>query len=304
MKTPETEFLGLRFAQMDETGALAWLLQRSKEPTFSYIVTPNVDHLVQLHRDPALLGQAYTEAHLRLCDSRVVALLAGRCGIDLSVVTGSGLTARMLSKPLPAGTRIAVVGGNQRQRDWLAQTQPDAIFLYHEPPMGLRTNLAAQAEAAAFVEAALADIILITVGAPQSELIASLIHKRGVARGVALCVGASLEFITGEKRRAPAWIQAISMEWAFRLANEPRRLARRYLVDGPRIFTIWMQWMKASRARGFSGFELPGDTAGQRAALAKGDIVLDAVEDKKGFDLKGERFADPAVSSVAAPSVF
>jgi N-acetylglucosaminyldiphosphoundecaprenol N-acetyl-beta-D-mannosaminyltransferase len=222
----ETEFLGLNFMQMDEGQALEWLFERSKQESFSYVVTPNVDHIVQLYRDPELLDHVYSEAHLRLCDSRVIALMAQMSGQDLPFVTGSGLTARMLSKPLPAGTSIAEI-------------------FYHEPPMGLRTNLAAQADAAAFVEKVRADIVLITVGAPQSELIASLIHSRGAARGVALCVGASLEFITGEKRRAPPWVQALAMEWAFRLVCEPRRLARRYLVDGPRIFSIWRQWSKA-----------------------------------------------------------
>lgn len=255
MDTPEIEFLGLRFAQMDETKALSWLMERAKGPDYFYIVTPNVDHVVQIHGDPECLDHVYTDADLRLCDSRIISLMGRFNGLKLPVVTGSGLTARLLSKPLPEKTKIAMIGGNQYQREWLARTQPHVELCYHEPPFGLRTNLEAQTAAAIFVEQAKADIILITVGAPQSELIASLIQSRGVARGVALCVGASLEFITGEKRRAPVWMQKLCLEWAFRLGSEPRRLARRYLVDGPRIFSIWMDWMKG---RGGKRAPVPG----------------------------------------------
>ena len=301
LKFDQIEFLGLNFAHMDETQALEWLLKRSREMRFSYVVTPNVDHMVQLHRDPAALGPVYEEAHLRLCDSKVISLMGRWSGLKLPVVTGSGLTARMLSKPLPAGTRIAMVGGNQRQREWLAKTQPEAVFFYHEPPMGLRTNLEAQADAAAFVETVKADIILITCGAPQSELIANLIHMRGIARGVALCVGASLEFITGEKRRAPAWIQKMCMEWAFRLYCEPRRLARRYLIDGPQIFAIWRQWTRAKALRPLQG---AGDGPFAAPALpeANATMVVTAVKPEPGYDFGGETpFADPVPVPIALP---
>ena len=64
------------------------------------------------------------------------------------------------------------------------------------------------------------------------------LKERAVARGLALCVGASINFLTGLERRAPVWMQHLSLEWLFRLLQDPRRLARRYLVRGPRIFAL------------------------------------------------------------------
>jgi UDP-N-acetyl-D-mannosaminuronic acid transferase (WecB/TagA/CpsF family) len=49
-------------------------------------------------------------------------------------------------------------------------------------------------------------------------------------------VGASLNFITGREKRAPHWMQQLALEWLFRLAQDPQRLANRYLVRGPRFF--------------------------------------------------------------------
>lgn len=246
----EVEFLGLRFALSDEAAAQAWVVERSQAAAFSYLVTPNVDHVVRLHRtlreqDGETLRQAYDGADLRLCDSRILALLARWSGLTLPVVTGSDLTARLLATPWPDGTRIALVGGSEGQRDWLARAQPKARLFHHRPPMGLRANPAARAAVAAFIENAQPHLTLLTVGAPQSEIVAGLVKARRKGRGVALCVGASLEFLTGEKRRAPHALRMLRLEWAFRLLNEPRRLWRRYLLEGPAILRIWCAWRRA-----------------------------------------------------------
>jgi UDP-N-acetyl-D-mannosaminuronic acid transferase (WecB/TagA/CpsF family) len=79
---------------------------------------------------------------------------------------------------------------------------------------------------------------LLAVGAPQQEALAQLLKARGSARGMALCVGAALNFLTGNERRAPRWMQGLGLEWLFRLLQAPRRLAHRYLVRGPRVFAI------------------------------------------------------------------
>jgi UDP-N-acetyl-D-mannosaminuronic acid transferase (WecB/TagA/CpsF family) len=78
----------------------------------------------------------------------------------------------------------------------------------------------------------------LAVGAPQQELIAQSLKSRGTARGLAFCVGASVDFLTGVERRAPLVMRKLGMEWLFRLLQNPRRLARRYLVRGPRLFAL------------------------------------------------------------------
>lgn len=244
---PTSEFLGLAVARCDLAEAGEWVLDHAHRPGFHYVVTPNVDHMVRLHRadDPAL-WQIYRQADLCLCDSRILARLARWSGLDMPVVAGSDLTARLLSRPLPPGTRVALVGGSPAQYDWLVATRPEAEHFHHQPPMGLRTNLAAQSAVVDFLEAVRPHLILLTVGAPQSEIVAQRAKARGQVTGVALCVGASLEFLTGEKRRAPRLLQMLSLEWLFRLLSEPRRLWRRYLVEGPAIFGIWLRWRSRS----------------------------------------------------------
>jgi exopolysaccharide biosynthesis WecB/TagA/CpsF family protein len=160
-------------------------------------------------------------------------------------VTGSDLTVRLLRDPRMEEGRIAVVGGDSELLAAVAQQIPRATLLHHVPPMGVRRNVAAQEVIAEFVESSQSGLTLFAIGAPQSEVICNLILRRGQANGVALCIGASLEFMIGAKQRAPTWMQRMGAEWLFRLLSEPRRLWRRYLVEGPRIFRLWWCWHNA-----------------------------------------------------------
>jgi len=253
------EFLGLHFDRLDVDAARSRVIELAGEPRFSYVVTPNVDHIVRLERDPdAALIQAYEKADICLCDSRILARLASVSGLRLEVVPGSDLTRDLLVSGMTGG-RIAVVGGDERLHAALAAAFSRFDWRFHEPPMGVRTNPGAREAIARFVEESRAGLTLFAIGAPQSELVCAAIAARGRARGTALCIGASLEFLTGAKTRAPHWMQRARLEWLFRLLSEPRRLWRRYLVEGPRIFVIWQRWERLRADRVPSAASPSGD---------------------------------------------
>ena len=247
----QTEFVGVAFDQLDEAAAVDVCMRLAGGSRFAYVATPNVDHIVRLHAsmppDSIELWRAYTGAALRLCDSRILQLLARWSQVDLTVVPGSDLTAGLLRDPRLAGMRVALIGADTEAHGWLARTRPDATFVQNIPPMGVATNLAAQDAIVEFVERANADVVLFALGAPHSELLCQRIADLGAVHGVGLCIGASIEFLSGAKRRAPMWIRRLRLEWAFRLASEPRRLWRRYLIEGPRIFAIWRAWKRQRR---------------------------------------------------------
>ena len=237
-----TSFLDLDFDALDESGAVETVLSLAQGDRFAYVVTPNVDHLVRLQRrkDDAALWSAYRSATLCLCDSRILLALARRSQLELSLVTGSDLTARLLGG---AGLQsAAVIGSDARLLRDLAANYPHVRFFHHLAPNGILHNVQAQLDIVRFVESCAAGVQFFAIGSPQSELICALIRQRGKAAGVGLCIGASLEFLTGAKLRAPRWMQRVGLEWLFRLANEPARLWRRYLLEGPTIFRIWWRW--------------------------------------------------------------
>ncbi len=243
----QREFLGVRFdnATYEDAARMIEALARSDE--FSYVVTANVDHILWLHPEkPSQIGdrfrQAYDSARFRLCDSRILKLLARVRGVDLKVVTGSDLTADLFHALLKKGHTVAIVGGDEAMLRELGERFPGPRYLQHRPPMGVLQDQHSVDGIVEFVAAAKADIAFLAIGAPQSELVALACQQSGRCRGVGLCIGASIEFLLGRKSRAPLWLQQLSLEWAYRLLTEPRRLWKRYLVTGPRIFSLAWKW--------------------------------------------------------------
>ena len=244
-----SNFLGLELVDATYQQVLAKLDQLSREDQLSLIVTPNVDHVVMLdeekqRRKGARFARAYQAATLRLCDSRVLQAFAFLRGIELQVITGSDLTAQLVQGGWLDGRKVALIGGDESTSADLKEKFPAIVLSQHIPPMGVLDDEPAIDRIADFLRGEDWHYILVTIGSPQSEIILHRFMEAGGMRGVALCVGASIEFILGRKARAPHWIQAARMEWAFRLATEPRRLWRRYLLAGPKILLIVRNWKR------------------------------------------------------------
>ncbi len=206
---------------------------------YGFVVTPNVDHLIRLHEDVSFRA-LYAAARYVLLDSRFLAnMLRVTTGRRLPVCPGSDLTAKLLTEVVSADDRIVVVGGNQRQMSELRTRFGFRNLVQFSPPMGFIRDPKAVEACLSFVEAhSPFRFCLLAVGAPQQEILAERLQARGVARGLALCVGASIDFVTGTQRRAPRWMQRAGLEWLFRLSQNPARLAKRYLVRGPRVFAL------------------------------------------------------------------
>lgn len=238
------DFLGLRFPDASYGGVAAELDRLSRQAGLSLVVTPNVDHVVMLHdakedRQTAdRFARAYNAAAMHLCDSRILQTLAWTKGISIPIVTGSDLTALLFEDGWLDGRNVALIGGDDAMLASLRARYPAINLAQHVPPMGILGKEAAIVEIEEFLKTREWHYIFFIMGAPRSEIIAHRVMESGSVRGVAMCVGASIEFILGRKARAPKWMRAARLEWGFRLLSEPRRLWRRYLVKGPRILTI------------------------------------------------------------------
>jgi N-acetylglucosaminyldiphosphoundecaprenol N-acetyl-beta-D-mannosaminyltransferase len=243
-----TAFLGLDFDGFSVEAAAATIALRARSgEAFAYVTTPNVDHIVRLSRNEHL-APFYADAWLTLCDSRIVQLLGQWSNIDLPVAAGSDLSQHLFERYIAPHDSIAVVGGSQATVDALTQRYKLRNIQWHNPPHGLRDDPAARRDCARFIRDSRARYVFLAVGSPQQEMIARDTLAMGGATGVALCCGASLEFLSGETARAPVWVQRHRLEWLHRLASNPARLWRRYLVEGPAIFGLWRSWQAAERA--------------------------------------------------------
>jgi N-acetylglucosaminyldiphosphoundecaprenol N-acetyl-beta-D-mannosaminyltransferase len=240
----KADFLDLDYDLLSLEETLHRISVRDPASRFGYLVTPNVDHIVRLEKADPTIRAAYEKAELCVCDSRVVSRLAKLAGVTLTVVPGSDLVREIMTRMIEAGDRVCLIGGSPETADKLAARHPDIVVLQHSPPMGLLRDKAARARAIDFAAGARARILLLAVGSPQQEVLAREMHDDGRVTGFGLCIGAAVEFITGEQSRAPAMVQKAGFEWAWRLASQPGRLWRRYLVDGPAIFGMVRRWSR------------------------------------------------------------
>lgn len=243
--TQEVYFLDSRF----DAGSIEDAVQRiiaERDGPFKYVVTPNVHNIVTMHDDGGAMIPLYNRAWLSLCDSRVLSRLARFKSLDLPVVPGSDLTARVVARAAELGLRIAIVGPTAEDCAILKQKYPTLHIASYTPPMGFIKSEREIEKCIDFVVATQAELVFLAVGMPQQLVLADRIADNPDARGVGLCIGASIDFLTGKQQRAPVWIQNAGLEWAHRLLGNPRRLARRYLIESPRIFYLMVRAPKTA----------------------------------------------------------
>lgn len=206
---------------------------------YGYLVTPNVDHIIRHYYD-SQFRSLYAQATFVLLDSRFLAHTVGLFKRQiLRVCLGSDLTTLVLNTVIKPHDVVVLVGGTAEQARKLRAQFGLKALNHINPPMNFIRDPAA-------VEACLREIeavgpfrfCFLAIGSPQQEIIAQKLKERDVARGLALCIGAAVNFITGNERRAPNWMQQLGYEWLFRLLQNPRRMAKRYLVRGPIIFLL------------------------------------------------------------------
>lgn len=231
------------------------LTERMVAGNGGYVVTPNVDHLVKVKREPAL-RPIYERATLCLADGVPLVWLSRLLGLPVAEkVSGSDLLLPLLAAAAAAGVPVFVLGSQpeiaQRATELVRGLLPTLdIVGVASPIVRLEGEQRQLISALASARASGARLVIVALGCPKQEIVMSE-HSWRVPEATFVGVGASIDFLAGEVRRAPRWLSSIGLEWAFRLCQEPRRLWRRYLVDAPAVIPIFTA-MVARRLRGVS----------------------------------------------------
>ena len=236
------EFIGGVFDPLTPIQTLSRAKWMTLNHGFRFIVTPNVDHLVRVSKEPDVFNPLYEASWLSVCDSRILELLAKFSGIPLKAVPGSDLTQQLFDNVITKDDPITVIGADKEIIETVKSLYGLDKINHYEPPFGLRHKPDEVAKTAEFIAKNPARYVFICVGSPQQEMVAKACLDRGDCVGLGLCVGASLDFLSGRTKRAPKWMQNARIEWLHRLASEPKRLWKRYLIDGPKIFWLWIKW--------------------------------------------------------------
>ena len=215
------EFIGGIFDPLTPIQTLARAKWMTLNHGFRFIVTPNVDHLVRVSKEPDVFNPLYEASWLSVCDSRILELLGKFSGIPLKAVPGSDLTQQLFDNVITKDDPITVIGADAEIIETVKSIYGLDKVNHYEPPFGLRHKPDEVAKTAEFIAKNPARYVFICVGSPQQEMVAKACLDRGDCVGLGLCVGASLDFLSGRTKRAPKWMQEARLEWLFRLASEP-----------------------------------------------------------------------------------
>ena len=235
---------------MSETVAIIFQWLSDDEKQCHFVVTPNVDHIVKLQTNTGL-KKAYKDAALVVTDGRPVVWAANLLGVKLpGTVPGSDLVPAIFKhtqvnqQPLTVFLLGAMPGVADRAKDIIHTTWPMVkVVGTLSPDFGFEKKPDVSKAICESVNASGADLLLLGLGAPKQELWIAQ-HSAELSVKVTLCIGATIDFIAGEKSRAPLWMQKTGLEWLHRMLSEPRRLAKRYIIDAvifPKlIFNEWL----------------------------------------------------------------
>jgi len=228
------DIFGLEFDLGSLEDAVAWVMEHSALPA-SYVVTPNLDHFRRWEGDPHFRS-LYRHAGLTVLDGTPLVWLARRQGARATRITGVDLVEKAFAAASRSSVPIAIVGGEPGTAESAASnllaTYPGLSVVFTGSPTAddLRDPgyLALLADAFSDYPEL---IVALCVGSPKQEQLAFDLQELG-ATGAYLCVGAAVDFFAGRFNRAPRIVQRLGFEWVYRMAQEPRRLFKRYFVGG------------------------------------------------------------------------
>jgi N-acetylglucosaminyldiphosphoundecaprenol N-acetyl-beta-D-mannosaminyltransferase len=216
----------------DMTQAIVRTGAFGEEP--QYVVTPNVQHIVLLATDQ-YLRRIYSEAAFVLPDGVSILLAARLLGQRIPQrIAGVDMFEALCRQAASEALRVFLLGGRPGSAEKAAarlQAQYPGLIVCGTccPPLGFENDPSQQDDIEARIKAAHPHFLFVALGAPKQEYWIYE-HARKLGVPISMGVGGSFEMVAGVVPRAPLWLQDIGLEWLYRLAREPRRLWKRYLI--------------------------------------------------------------------------
>ena len=249
-----TRIAGLEIDRLTPRDAVDRIVAFARTGDRHIVMTPNVDHMLRLRSDRAFRN-AYATASLVLTDGMPLVWVSRLGNTPLpGRVAGADLVEPVLAEaerqdcsvfflgPMPETLKLAL-------RRCALDFPRLRIAGAHAPPLDFEHDMTQDAACVSAIRDARPDIVFLALGTPKQELWIAR-HRKELDFGVALCIGAGIDYFAGLQRRCPKFLARIGVEWIWRLLSEPKRLGRRYakcLLFMPEL--IWEQIRDARRSK-------------------------------------------------------
>ena len=238
-KTQKIQILNIEFDNHSKHDFL-------KDLDHGIVFTPNMDHLSILQRDVSFY-HAYQQADFKLCDSKILYFLSKLNLVPkiTEQIAGSDLFPSFCQyHKTNDRVKIFLLGGrtpsslNQVIDKYNHYADREMIVGGYSPPFGFEKDEVICARIIEMINNSGANVLAVGLGAPKQEK--WIIKYRHLLHFVDIffAIGATIDFESGEQKRAPKFLTQFGLEWAYRMLNEPKRLAKRYLVDDLPVFYL------------------------------------------------------------------
>ncbi len=317
VELPMTRLMGVDVHAVTEVQAIEHIIRELDSHRGGVVVTPNLDHLRRCRTDMNFAAFV-SEAELVVADGMPLIWASRVQGTPLPQrVAGSDLILSLSAAAAKAGRKIFLLGGSPGTAEGAAEvlrTRNPGIQIVgtYCPPMGFEQNEAEMARMIGQLTASHAEIVFVALGSPKQEHLIERI-RANLPHAWWLGVGVSFSFLTGHVQRAPRLLQRIGLEWVHRLLQEPRRLFKRYVVQGVPFAAAMFFHACSQRWRKWVGHlpDMPVRRPGRRepgsvpAALI-GDPLEDALNGNEArlADLNGDATANIADDIDSTPVRF
>jgi exopolysaccharide biosynthesis WecB/TagA/CpsF family protein len=232
------DIAGVPVDAIDMAGAVSRLRAAIGGPRLIQVSTINLDFMVRARRDPEV-RRIFHRSDLNLADGAPVVWLARLLGERVpGRVAGADLVPALLAEAARAAASVFLLGGEEgvaiAAANRLRELYPGLVVAgTFEPPRAVIEDMD-NAAILARLDETKPDLLLVAFGHPKQERWIDL-HRDRLPVSVAIGVGCVFDLIAGRSRRAPRWMQDAGLEWAYRVAREPRRLLGRYITDA-----VWL----------------------------------------------------------------
>lgn len=221
------------------------LIQKNKN---AYVVTPNVDHIVQLETNKELQA-VYENASLILTDGKPLMWIAKWYGTPIKEkISGSDLFPLLCKMSAEKGYKMFFFGAAEGVAAKAAENLSERykglqVVGTYSPPYGFEKNQIEMDKIKEMVKKSAPDILIVGLGCPKQEKF-MYYNWQNLGVPISFGLGASLDFEAGNVKRAPKWMANHGLEWLFRITQDPKRMAKRYLLNDMKIFALMFKYWR------------------------------------------------------------
>ncbi len=244
-------FMNTYVDNVTEAEAIEHIEKCIKERRIGHVITPNVDQIVRIERDP-YFKEICDNAELLLVDGHPLMWIAKWYGTPIKEkICGSDLMPRLCMIAAQKGYRVFLLGAAEgvaiKAAHKLEEDYPGIIIAgTYSPPFGFEKDKAELDRINALLLKSKADLLFVGMGVPKQDIFIYENMKR-YSIPMSFSIGATIDFIAGEQKRAPRWMTNHGIEWVYRLFSNPKRMFKRYVIDDMKIIKLAWKYRKSSK---------------------------------------------------------